>query len=179
MTRIGAFLLLFDPLQTNISFGHFPESCFPFLGAIISNISNLATLNLRCVWLHGKALQNLVNSIPSLSQLRHLIVPYIGDDALVSAVGRHCPCLELLDLSGVSAVTDQGVRALYRKNVGGELWPTELTGTMRYLLVGGPGGNRLQPLTVGTLLIKIPLLVSLGSYPYTGQALTKVGTITE
>ena len=176
VTRIGAFLLLFDPLQTNISFGHFPETCFPFLASIISNLHNINSLNLRCVWLHGKPLQKLVSSIPNMKNLTQLIVPYIADNALLSAVGRHCPYIELLDISGAE-VTDEGAKALYRTNVGGELWPTELRETLKYFLIGGPGGKRLEPLTVAQLLIKLPYLVSLGSYPHTGQALLTVCSI--
>ena len=112
-----------------------------------------------------------------MKNLTQLIVPYIADDALLSAVGRHCPYIELLDISGVDQVTDKGVRTLYRTNVGGELWPTELTETLKYFLIGGPGGKRLEPLTVAQILTKLPNLVSLGSYPHTGQALLKVSSI--
>lgn len=44
----------------------------------------------------------------------------------------------------------------------------------RYFLIGGPGGKRLSPESVGAILVKIPGLVSLGSYPSTGAALAKV-----
>ena len=59
---------------------------------------------------------------------------------LVAAIGRHCPRLQLLDLSGTEQVllstggadlsdvqvTEEGIKKLYRMNVGGEVWPTEL-----------------------------------------------------
>ena len=77
-----------------------------------------------------------------MTKLTQLIVPYIADDSLISSVGRHCHLLQLLDISGVSGVTDDGVKGLYRMSVGGELWPTGLVGTMKYLLVGGPGGDQ-------------------------------------
>ena len=48
----------------------------------------------------------------------------------------------------------------------------------RYFLIGGPGGKRLSPESVGAILVKIPGLVSLGSYPSTGAALAKVYSIT-
>ena len=44
----------------------------------------------------------------------------------------------------------------------------------RYFLIGGPGGKRLSPESVGAILVKISGLVSLGSYPSTGAALAKV-----
>ena len=119
-------------------------------------------------------MQKLINSIPNMTQLTQLIVPYIADDALLSRIGHHCPQLELLDISGVSGVTDEGVKNLYRMTVGGELWPTGLVETLRYLMIGGPGGTRLSSNTVATMLIKIPHIVSLGSYPYTGEAVYKV-----
>ena len=109
-----------------------------------------------------------------MKQLTQLIVPYIANDALLSAIGRHNPCLELLDISGVDQVTDEGVKKLYRTNVGGELWPTDLIETLKYFLIGGPGGKRLEPLTVAQILVKLPHLVSLGSYPHTGEAVLKV-----
>ena len=64
-------------------------------------------------------------------QLTHLIVPYIATDALVAAVGTHCPRLELLDISGTELVTDSGVVGLVRQTVGGEVCPTNLTTSLR------------------------------------------------
>ena len=109
-----------------------------------------------------------------MKQLTQFIVPYIADDALLSAVGRHCPRMELLDVSGADQVTEDGVKKLYRTNIGGELWPTELTETMKYFLISGPGGKRLDSASVAQILVKIPNLVSLGSYPHTGEAVLKV-----
>ena len=68
---------------------------------------------------------------------------------LVAGVGRHCPRLRLLDLSGTEEVreavplklnvfrwqpcqvTEEGSTKLFRTTVGGELWPTELTSTLQ------------------------------------------------
>ena len=72
-TRIAGYLLLFDTHQTVISFGHFPELCYPMLASLIrwgltqrsvlsvnsfssSRQTRLNTLNLRNVWLHGSHL---------------------------------------------------------------------------------------------------------------------------
>ena len=173
-TRIGGFLLLFDPLQTNISFGHFPEMLFPLMSSIVSLLSNLSCLNLRGLWLHGEPLNKLVKKIPNMTQLTQLIVPYIADDALISAVGRHCTRMELLDISGTDQVTDEGVKKLYKINVGGELWPTDLTETLKYFLIGGPAGKRLECSSVSRILIKVPNLVSIGSYLQTGEAVLEV-----
>ena len=45
---------------------------------------------------------------------------------------------------------------------------------IRYLLIGGPGGKRLEPETVGDILIHIPKIINLGSYPFTVTALLSV-----
>ena len=109
-----------------------------------------------------------------MKHLTQLIAPYIANDRLISAVGRYCSRLELLDISGTEDVTDEGIKSLYRNNIGGELWPADLIDSLKYLMIGGPGGKRLEPATVAQLLIKLPHLISLGSYPHTGTAISKV-----
>ena len=44
---------------------------------------------------------------------------------------------------------------------------------LRFLLVGGPGGRRLSPETVGNLLVKLPGIISLGSFPHTREAVSE------
>ena len=46
-----------------------------------------------------------------------------------------------------------------------------MTFSTRYLLIGGPGGRRLSAESVSQLLVRIPKLVSLGSYPHTRHIL--------
>ena len=104
--------------------------------------------------------------VVSLPSLRQLIVPHIADDALLAAVGKSCPSLQLLDMSGATEVTDSGVAGLYRLEVGGERWPTQLAASLQYLMIGGPGGTLLQPEAVCQLLLHacgglVPQLVQL------------------
>jgi hypothetical protein len=71
---------------------------------------------------------------------------------------------------------------LYRVEVGGELWPSQLCSSLRHLYLGGRYGGRLARLgaaAVGQLLIHLPQLVSLGSYPGTADALVKVRSVSE
>ena len=120
---------------------------------------------MRNVWLHGKHLTEAL--CPStLATLTHLIVPYIATDQLVRLVGTHCPNLNLLDLSGTE-LSDTGIVELYRQRLGFDLCPTNLTWSLKYLLIGGPGGKRLSAEAVSKVLVKLPNLISLGSYPYT------------
>ena len=65
--------------------------------------------------------------------MTQLIIPYIATDALLAAVGVHCPVLELLDISGAELVTDPGVASLYRQSLGWDLCPNSLTCTLRFL----------------------------------------------
>ena len=84
-------------------------------------------------------------------------------------------CFQFLDISGhTEAVSEEGSRSLYRVSVGGELWPSELCGSLHHLLLGGPGGRRLEPGAVAGLLLQLPLLVNLGSYPSTGEAVSQL-----
>ena len=129
--RLAAYLLLLDPLQPVLSFGHFPALCYPQLASLIRRQTGLTSLSLRNVWLEGKHLQQVVVSLKMMPQLTQLVVPYIATDALVTAVGADCPRLELLDISGTELVTDRGVAGLVRQTVGGETCPTNLTTTLR------------------------------------------------
>ena len=45
--------------------------------------------------------------------------------------------------------------------------------TLQHLLLGGPGGTRLPIPTVAALLVKLEQLVTLGTYPHTGQAVSR------
>ena len=45
--------------------------------------------------------------------------------------------------------------------------------TLQHLLLGGPGGTRLPTSTVATLLVKLEQLVTLGTFPHTGQAVAR------
>jgi hypothetical protein len=71
---------------------------------------------------------------------------------------------------------------LYRVEVGGELWPSQLCSSLSHLYLGGRYGGRLARLgaaAVGQLLIHLPQVVSLGSYPGTADALVKVRSVSE
>ena len=92
---------------------------------------SLVSLNLRNVWLAGKSLRNFSDSLDSKPHLTKLVVPYIATDHLVAMVGRHCPVMEFLDISGTELVTDIGVTKLYRYKVGRDMCPTDLTQTLR------------------------------------------------
>ena len=129
--RLAAYLLLLDPLQPVLSFGHFPALCYPQLASLIQRQTGLTSLSMRNVWLEGKHLQLVVVSLKTMPLLTQLVVPYIATDALVTAVGADCPRLELLDISGTELVTDRGVVGLVRQTVGWETCPTNLTTTLR------------------------------------------------
>ena len=45
-TRIAGYLLMFDPQQTGLSFGHFPQQCYTMLATLISQQVGL-NLNIR------------------------------------------------------------------------------------------------------------------------------------
>lgn len=115
----------------------------------------------------------MVVSLKTMPQLTHLIVPYIATDALVAAVGAACPRLELLDISGTELVTDRGVVELVRQTEGWDPGPTSLTSTLRFLLIGGPGGRRLSAETAGYLLVRLPNMISLGSFPHSSQVVSE------
>ena len=64
---------------------------------------------------------------------------------------------------------------LYKVYMGWERWPAELTSSLQFLIIGGPVGNLMDIEVVAQLLLHLPQLVSLGSYPSTAQALLQVG----
>ena len=43
--------------------------------------------------------------------------------------------------------------------------------------MGGPGGKRLSPDAVGGCLVRLPGLLSLGTYPHTVEAVAKVNSV--
>lgn len=63
------------------------------------------------------------------------------------------------------------MKRLYKVYVGFEVWKAELTNTLQFLMIGGPVGNLQDPDVVAQLLLHLPQLVSLGSYPRTAGAL--------
>jgi hypothetical protein len=42
--------------------------------------------------------------------LQQLHVPHIATDQLIEAVGRSCPRLQLLDLTGAAGLTENGIK---------------------------------------------------------------------
>jgi len=74
-----------------------------------------------------------VSNLENKSRLTQLIAPYIASDKLLSALGRYCPVLEYLDASGSELVTDRGVSSLYKKTVGWDTCPTDLTFTLKWV----------------------------------------------
>ena len=73
----------------------------------------------------------VVSSLESKKNLRQLIVPYIATDQLLAFLGKFCPVVELLDISGAEMVTEKGVESLYRHRIGWDTCPTDLTSTLR------------------------------------------------
>ena len=63
VVRLAAFLLLQDPLQPSLSFGHFPALCFPLLASLVSRQAGLVSLSLRNVWLEGKHLDQVLFNV--------------------------------------------------------------------------------------------------------------------
>ena len=59
VVRVAGFLLLQDPHQPVLSFGHFPSHCFPLLARLLSRQTGLTSLSLRNVWLEGKHLEQV------------------------------------------------------------------------------------------------------------------------
>ena len=59
VVRVAGFLLLQDPHQPSLSFGHFPSLCFPLLARLISRQAGTTSLSLRNVWLEGKHLDQV------------------------------------------------------------------------------------------------------------------------
>ncbi|XP_023322479.1 uncharacterized protein LOC111696921 isoform X2 [Eurytemora carolleeae] len=171
-TRIGAFILLSSPGIQSLSFGHFTEIWYVCLARVLSTCApGLIQLSLRWTWFCDKSLRIFIKSASQMINLRQLYVPYIATDELLATVGRNCGHLELLDLSGASGLSENCAKSLYRYDVGGEYWRTDLCSSLQYLYIGGPGGDRLEHRCVSQLLVNLPNLVSLGSYPRTAEAL--------
>ncbi len=124
-----------------------------------SNCSTIEYLNVRGIWFREKSLAMFVEALRRMPKLQQLYVPYIADDHMVETVARKCAHLKVLDTSGCVEVTEDGLKAL-----------RGLSGSLQVVNLGGQGGSDLEPEYIAMLINSLPKLVSLGGYPWTGEA---------
>ena len=112
-----------------------------------------------------------------LHTIRNLTIRYTCDDEVLSIIGKHCPELERLDISGSESITDSGIRSLYERRIQDELKGfNDLTKTLKLVDIGGPGAQHLPVSQVSLLLRFLPNVMSLGAYERTGAAVEMLFT---
>lgn len=111
--RYRALRLLLRGDVAALALGMFPREyhgrlvgCLRHLGA------GLHSLDLKGTWLRDDDLTAFCDALADLGALRVLGVPRAATDELLEAVGRHCPRLHALDVSGETRVTRRGLQAL-------------------------------------------------------------------
>lgn len=127
--------------------------------------AGLRALDLKGAWLRGDDLDAFCEALRTgaLAALRVLGVPHAATDRLLADVGRHCPRLTALDVSGETSLSRQGLEALCAAP-----GPAEC---LEVLDVGNLAEASVSAEDAAFLLRSLPGLRSLGSYARVGAAL--------
>ncbi|XP_018022181.1 uncharacterized protein LOC108678312 [Hyalella azteca] len=170
--RFTAVQLLLVPGVTKLAVGHFPEPFYaPILSAIAESAAQLQTLDLRGVWVREMHKFYLCKVIRRIHTIRHLTLRYTSDDEILAIVGKHCPQLETLDISGSENISESGIRSLYEKRINDVFKGfNDCAKTLKVVDIGGPGAQHLPVSQVSLLLRFLPNLNSLGAFERTGAA---------
>ena len=95
-----------------------------------------------------------------MPKIRHLTIPYITDNEVLSTISRKCAHLVSLDISGSSDITQENILLL-----------SSLRSTLQVLNLAIRSDDILSPSTVAELINRLPKLVSIGGYQKTGHAI--------
>ncbi|KAA0202624.1 hypothetical protein HAZT_HAZT009103 [Hyalella azteca] len=166
--RFTAVQLLLVPGVTKLAVGHFPEPFYaPILSAIAESAAQLQTLDLRGVWVREMHKFYLCKVIRRIHTIRHLTLRYTSDDEILAIVGKHCPQLETLDISGSENISESGIRSLYEKRINDVFKGfNDCAKTLKVVDIGGPGAQHLPQLSLPSLQLiidKCPLVTSIGN----------------
>ncbi|XP_055386375.1 uncharacterized protein LOC129615273 isoform X2 [Condylostylus longicornis] len=141
---------------------------FPFsyyekiLQVIAAQGAGLRILNLKGVWVKEEHMHYMMEIIKKCPHLTKLYIPYIANDELLECIAKSSSKLRLIDISGETDITENGVEYLSKGLSSAKLTVVD---------IGMPGEENICHSDVAMLLERCPNLETLGTYSFVGQAL--------
>lgn len=166
--RFLAMQLLLQENVKTLATGIFPV-CFydKILHTIIRQGTGLNALNLKGVWVKDEQLQILYDLIKSLRSLSVLNIPYMANDDVLKYIGRYCVELKMLDVSGETDITENGIHALC-------FGSTAIRESLTVVNIGSFGEENICHTDVALLIAYLPNLINLGCYSFVGKAISHI-----
>ncbi|XP_037949759.1 uncharacterized protein LOC119680835 isoform X1 [Teleopsis dalmanni] len=141
---------------------------FPFsyyqkiLQVIAAQGSGLRVLNLKGVWVKEEHMHYMFEIIKKCQYLTKLFVPYIANDDLLEVIAKHSKNLRILDISGETDVTENGIYSLSNG---------VCCQNLAVIDVGMPGEENICYSDIALILENCPNVETLATYSFVGPAL--------
>lgn len=169
--RIQTMRLLLNSQTQTLKVGSFPEIYHKtVLELMRDKCDNLKNLDMRGFWIKNENILLFKFVLMKLPQLKVLWARHIVNDKIMTTILRYNPLLKILDISGNSIATS--LESLERNE-----WPS--LSNLKILDIGGIHQNLISPEMAALMLEHFPSLISFGSYPSAGKALSIFASKTE
>ncbi|XP_040569231.1 uncharacterized protein [Lepeophtheirus salmonis] len=170
--KYSTLVLFYGPDVRSINFSFLSENFYSKVAKFFKEdlCDTAEVLNLRGVWLKDKEREIFIESLRSKRNIRKLSIPYIASNHMLDVLSRNSSQLIYLDIGGSSELSLAGLTRLHTVKLISGCRNSDLCHTLQYLNLGGVGKLQLPPENVADILFKLKNLISIGSYPYTGEA---------
>lgn len=141
---------------------------FPFLyyerilQVIAAQGAGLRVLNLKGIWVKDEHMHYMYEIVKKCQYLTKLFVPYIANDELLKEISSHCKCLQVLDISGETDITEIGIEHLSKGICSQRLTVID---------IGLPGEENICFSDVALILESCQNVETLSTYSFVGPAL--------